>query len=238
MGGGGVQNVGVQVVKTNVEQSSKIKRSFIEVTKRLRTYFTRVNHAYFYPPETNVHEISDILNDDAISTFINTMIFDVGVQSYSNINRIINFHIDMTQQNHNNKVKPDKLLLDEVNKKHLQTNNDDETSSTEAAMNLQPVALPDAECNELRNVVAGLLELQLTGDSHEVMTRKNIDTNMSTDNMEVLIMMMNRTLVLWRNNILMTAVSVVIVLENLLTIQMMKQVIQRLTRSWRINFIV
>lgn len=179
---GGVQNVGVQVVKTNVEQTSKIERSFIEVTKRLRTYFTRVNHAYFYPPETNVHEISDILNDDAISTFINTMIFDIGVQSYSNINRIINFHIDMTQQNHNNKVKPDKLLLDEVNKKHLQTNNDDETSSTEAAMNLQPVTLPDAECNELRNVVAGLLELQLTGDSHEVMTRKNIDTNMSTDN--------------------------------------------------------
>ena len=119
---GGVRNVGVQVVNTNVEHTNKIEKSFLEVTKRLKTYFTRVNHAYFYPPERSIDDISSISNDDTISTFIVTMIFDIGVQSYSNINRIVNFHIDMTQQSHNSKVIPDKILLDEVNKKNLQIN--------------------------------------------------------------------------------------------------------------------
>ena len=78
---GGVQNVSVQVVNTNVEQTSKIEKSFLDVTKQLKTYFTRVNHVYFYPPERSIHDISSISNDDAISTFIDTMIFDIGVQS-------------------------------------------------------------------------------------------------------------------------------------------------------------
>ena len=39
--------------------------------------------------------------------------------------------------------------------------------------------LPDSEYTGLRNVVAGLLELQLT-NNHEVMMSKNIDTNLST----------------------------------------------------------
>ena len=65
-------------------------------------------------------------------------------------------------------------------KKTLQTNSNNEASSTEAATNLHPVTLPDSECNELRNVVAGYLELQIT-DNHEVMTSKNIDSNMSID---------------------------------------------------------
>ncbi len=52
-----------------------------------------------------------------MSTFdiICSMSFDIGVQSYSNINSVINFHIDMTQPD-KTKVVPDKLLIDEVNK--------------------------------------------------------------------------------------------------------------------------
>ena len=61
----------------------------------------------------------------------------------------------------------------------MQRNNNYKSSSADAATNLQPVALPDSEYNQLRNVVAGLLVLQLT-DKHEVMKSKNTDTCMST----------------------------------------------------------
>ena len=86
----------------------------------------------------------------------------------------------MTQWNHNSKVILNKLLLDEVNYKHLQTNSNNKASLAEAATNLQPFVLPDSECNKVRTVVAGLLELQTT-DNQEVMTSKNIDINKSTD---------------------------------------------------------
>ena len=43
------------------------------------------------------------------------MTFDIGVQLYSHIKQVINFHIDMVQPD-KTKVIPDKVLTDEVNK--------------------------------------------------------------------------------------------------------------------------
>ena len=71
-----------------------------------------------------------------VTDIINTMIFNIGVQSYSNINRIVNFHIDMTKPNRD-MVIPDKLLLDEINKKDI---GDNETMQ-------QPNDFADVECN-------------------------------------------------------------------------------------------
>ena len=48
-----------------------------------------------------------------VCDIVKTVIFDIVVQSYSNINRVINFHIDMTQPT---KVVSDKLLTDKINK--------------------------------------------------------------------------------------------------------------------------
>ena len=67
--------------------------------------------------------------------FIDTMIFDIEVQSYPNINWIVNFHIDKTQLN-DSKTIPDMLLLVEVNKINLQRNNNNKASSTKAGTSL------------------------------------------------------------------------------------------------------
>ena len=86
------------------------------MTKVLKTYFTQVNHAYFYPPDKANTGGEYYSSDMSACDIIDTMVFTIGVQSYSNINCIVNFHIDMKKSG-KNMVTPDKLLLDEVNKK-------------------------------------------------------------------------------------------------------------------------
>jgi len=109
---GGIKNVGVQVVNCNMAETRQIEQKFEHVTKVLKSYFSRVNHAYFYPKQkVSIETTTDMCACDILKT----MIFDIGVQSYSNINQIINFHIDMTQPD-KTKVLPDKLLTDEINK--------------------------------------------------------------------------------------------------------------------------
>ena len=69
----------------------------------------------------------------------------------------------------------DRLLLDVLNKRQLQANNDvNESSPSTISRNLQPIELPDIDSEGVRSVVACLLELQLT-DNHEVITNTNID---------------------------------------------------------------
>ncbi len=108
---GGVKNVGVQVVNTNNAVTKNIEEKFETVTKVLKTYFTRVNHAYFYPPDkanTEGQSYSGVL---LASDIIDTMVFNIRVQSYSN--RIVNFHIDMTKSDKNivnkNQIMNEKL---------------------------------------------------------------------------------------------------------------------------------
>ena len=80
---GGIRNVGVQVVNCNVAETRQIEEKFEHVTKVLKSYFSRVNHAYFYPKR----QVSiDATTDMCACNILKTMIFDIGVQSYSNIN--------------------------------------------------------------------------------------------------------------------------------------------------------
>ena len=61
------------------------------------------------------------------------------IQWYSTLefNHIVNFHIDMTKSG-KNMVIPDKLLLDEVNKKQIMNEND----------TMKTIDLADIECGE------------------------------------------------------------------------------------------
>ena len=165
---GGVKNVGVQVVNTNNAVTRNIEEKFVAVTKVLKTYFTRVNHAYFYPPDKATTEGESYSSDMSACDIIDTMLFNIGVQSYSNINRIVNFHIDMTKSG-KNMVTPDKLLLDEVNKKQIMNEND----------TTQTIDLADIECDELHQVAASLLEMQL----HSNIDAENEESSQRSENM-------------------------------------------------------
>ena len=69
-----------------------------------------------------------------------------------------------------------------MNRKLLETSNVNAASSTQPQSNLQPIELHNLESNGVRNVVAGLLELQLT-DNLEVINT-NTPSNMSTTSKE------------------------------------------------------
>ena len=73
----------------------------------------------------------------------------VGVQSYSNINHTVNFHIGMSKPN-KDIVVPDKLFLVEVNKKDMVDHNE---------IFLQGNDFPDVECNA--DIARLLWEMQL-----------------------------------------------------------------------------
>ena len=130
--------------------TKKIEEKFEAVTKVLKTYFTQVNHGYFNPPDKPNTDTEPYSSNMSVCDIIDTMVFNIRVQSYSNINRIVNFHIDMTQSS-KNIVTSDKLLLDEVNKKQMMNKND----------TMKTIDLADIECDELREVAASLLEMQL-----------------------------------------------------------------------------
>ena len=44
---GGIRNTMIQVLTTNKDHTSKVEKKFVNVTKNLHKYFTRVNYAYF-----------------------------------------------------------------------------------------------------------------------------------------------------------------------------------------------
>ena len=62
-----------------------------------------------------------IQNDDACLDIINDMKFDIGVQSFSQINRVINFHVDMKLPK-TKQMQAEQSLLDEI--KFLSQNKD------------------------------------------------------------------------------------------------------------------
>ena len=81
-----------------------------------------MNHAHFYPPDKHNTGAKSYLRDILVCGIIDTIVFDIGVQPYSNINFIINYYIYMTQPS-KIMVTTDKLLLDEVNKKQMMSEN-------------------------------------------------------------------------------------------------------------------
>ena len=138
---------------------SKIIKS--SVTKVLKSYFSRVNHAYFYPKQKVSIEVT---TDMCACGILKTMIFDIGVQLYSNINGIINFHIDMTQPD-KTKVLPDKLLTDKINKQFNINTTTDSASNNENVVTMHESnknVYPDVDCHLVRDGMLSLLNLHLT----------------------------------------------------------------------------
>ena len=90
---GGIRNTMVQVVSTNKDRTLEIERKFLLVLTSIQKYFSRVNHAYFESKPT----LSPVCNQNDYKSldFIDTMEFDIAVQSFSNINRIVRVHINM-----------------------------------------------------------------------------------------------------------------------------------------------
>ena len=162
---GGIRNMMVQVLTTNKEQTSKVEKKFTNVTKNLHKYFTRVNHAFFKDHNTDdadSSKISDtIQNDDTCLDIINDMKFDIGVQSFSQINRIINFHVDMKLPE-TKQMQPEQSLLDEI--KFLSQN-----KNTTVVLNTvkQDNSSNTHNRDNLDIAVAGLLDLGITHINEE-----------------------------------------------------------------------
>ena len=145
---GGMKNVAIQIVRTDYIRSRSIEMQFEEVTKDFKLYFSRINHAYFYPLETTHCGINNLT---PLNEIINSLKFTVGVQAFSNINRVVKFHIDMKLENRH-KLKPDSTLVDEFGSKT--TNIADRTRRHSSAM-LE--SLQESEL--LRDAVAALMDL-------------------------------------------------------------------------------
>ena len=150
---GGITNTMVQVVNTDRDKVLQINSKFSPVLDSFKTYFTRINHAYFQKPSSECENYVNPTQEDIDSLkVIDNMSFKVGVQSYSKINRIIYFHIDMTKEKDKDKMTPEKFVLDEINfrlgatDKATNTNNNGTNDDT-------------SDANEVSEVAASLLDL-------------------------------------------------------------------------------
>ena len=115
---GGLRNTMVQIVSTNKDRTFEIERKFLPVLTSIQKYFSQVSHAYF----ESIPTLSPGCAKDYYKSldFIDTMEFDVAVQSFSNINHIVQFHINMKLPP-SKKFGPDDIVLKEV--KHKMNNN-------------------------------------------------------------------------------------------------------------------
>ena len=104
---GGINNAMIQVLRTDTVTSTAIECKFELVVKEFQKYFARINHAYFSVPRLVGGDLGQTLDLSYLGLdIIDEMIFDIGVQSFSNINRIVNFHVDMTKPK-SQKIQPD-----------------------------------------------------------------------------------------------------------------------------------
>ena len=115
---GGMRNTILQIVTTNKDHTVKIEKKFDNVVKCFQKYFSRVNHVYFtdhtqLPEELATQMMQNITNDDKCLDIIDHLKFDIGVQAFSNLNRVVTFHVDMKKPK-SRQMKPDQLVLDEI----------------------------------------------------------------------------------------------------------------------------
>ena len=139
---GGMNNTMVQVVPTNKQVTSNIEKKFKDVIKGFSNYFSRVNHAYFKSNSSNGLSSAELQtklrNDDTLLEIIDHIKFDVGVQSFLNIDRIINFRIDMTKSKSKSKqIEPEQTVLDKIKNiiSNICTNTNQNVSTTNAVDN-------------------------------------------------------------------------------------------------------
>ena len=98
---GGMKNVMVQVIKTDRTQMNNIQQVFEPIIKKMKQFFTRVNHINF---------ISETSIDNKLE-LINQFNFKIGIQSYSNIGRVSTFEVDLAEAT----VTPDQYVQQEIN---------------------------------------------------------------------------------------------------------------------------
>ena len=172
--GGGMNNTMVQVLTTNKEVTSKIEKKFEDVIKGFSKYFSRVNHVYFRKSGTISLHTSDIqsklIDNDTYLDIIDNITFDVGVQTFSNIDRIINFHIDMTKSK-SKQIEPEQSVLDEI-REIISSIGDNTNPNMISTANTDPEVgtIPNGTNEEsetqhitdnTRDAIAGLLDLNI-----------------------------------------------------------------------------
>ena len=163
---GGMRNTMIQVVATNKDHTSKIEKKFEDVIKGFSKYFSRVNHVYFTRCDSigpSYDELSDrVPSDDTCLDIINHLTFDVGVQSFSNIDKIVNFHIDMSKSK-SKQIEPEQSVLDEIQHIMSSIGNSGNSNDTSTCDTTTPATTADTstlDLDETHNAaVAGLLDL-------------------------------------------------------------------------------
>ena len=162
---GGMRNTMIQVVATNKGHTSKIEKKFEDVIKGFSKYFSRVNHVYFTSCDSigpSYEELIDrVPSDDTCLDIINHLTFDVGVQSFSNIDKIVNFHIDMSK-NKSKQIEPEQSVLDEI--QYIMSSMGNTGNSNDTSCNTtSPTTTTNTSTQDLDDVhnaaVAGLLDL-------------------------------------------------------------------------------
>ena len=91
----------VQVVNTDRTRMIDILNTFEPVIKKLKQFFTRVNHVDFIS-ETSIDKKLELINQ---------LISKIGIQSYSNVGRISTFDINLQEAT----VTPDDYVQQEIN---------------------------------------------------------------------------------------------------------------------------
>ena len=132
-------------------------KKFENAIKTLTKYFTRINHAYFTNTSSNTHLSSVVGTINQHIELIDLMKFEIGVQSFSNIDRIVWFHVDSR---------------DDINSsitKELATNmqsivNDEGSMQCKDSAAISIVEDPDETSDELQEAVASLLDLAVANE--------------------------------------------------------------------------
>ena len=144
---GGIPNVMVQVVKINRDHVAKIFKRFQPIINQLKKYFSRVNMKHFLGSSKIHTGIENVLEQ------IDTLKFEIGIQSYSNIDQMSKFVVDMSV----NKVLVSQAVKNEIHflakgeRLHTDTQHDDDEFMTAARL-LRPMTNEDGIiCNDKDN---------------------------------------------------------------------------------------
>ena len=104
-----MSNVMIQVIQTDKTYVMSIESKLQPVIKQLKKYFGRVNQIYFNEPKKKYNDYTKEVLDTGIDS-IKNMNFEIGVQLFSNIDRILRFSINVEK----NDVTPDEQTLSEI----------------------------------------------------------------------------------------------------------------------------
>ena len=159
---GGVTNTMVQVVNTDRDRVLQISSKFSPVLNSFKTYFTRINHVYFHKEPSSECDggVNPTQEDIDSLKVIDNMVFKVGVQSYSNINRIVYFNIDMTEEKDKDKMIPDELVTDEINST-LRGANTNTTQNNKTGTTTNDTDNNVSNVNDISEIAASLLDLSI-----------------------------------------------------------------------------